>query len=234
MAEIIQNFAGSPLFGLVLTLTAYAIGQKIYTKLSISLLHPVLTASAIIILTLYLLDISLSDYQRGGRMISFMLGTATVSLAVPLYRRIEILRSHFLIIITAITIGTITSIISVSLISKALHLPTELTMSLIPKSITTPIAIETADKIGGLPSITALSVIFTGITGAVCGPAILKLLRIKSPTAKGLALGTAAHAIGTSRALELGETEGAISSLSIGLAGIVTVISAPIIVNFLF
>ncbi|MBI9109249.1 MAG: LrgB family protein [Spirochaetales bacterium] len=234
MADLIQTFSETPMFGLVLTLTAYAVGQKIYIKLPVSFFHPVLTASALIILFLFFFDISLDDYQNGGRMISFMLGPATVSLALPLYKKIDILKSHFLIILTAITVGTITSIISVTLISKTLNLPSELTLSLIPKSVTTPIAVETAEKIGGLPSITALSVIFTGITGAVTGPALLKLFRIKSPTAKGLALGTASHAIGTSRALELGQTEGAISSLSIGLAGIITAIAAPILVRILF
>jgi predicted murein hydrolase (TIGR00659 family) len=234
MPEIIQVFTSLPLFGLVLTLSAYAVGKRIYSRLPISILHPVLTASIIIIILLFILDVNLQSYQRGGSMISFMLGPATVSLAVPLYRKIEILKSHFFIILTAITVGSLTSILSVVVLSRWLKLPEELTLSLIPKSITTPIAVETAEKIGGLSSITALSVIFTGIIGAVAGPAILKLFRIKSPTAKGLALGTASHAIGASRALEMGQTEGAISSLSIGLAGIITVIAAPLLVRVLF
>ena len=234
MTEIISNFSSTPLFGLALTLAAYAVGRKIYSKLPVSILHPVLTASAIIIAVLFLLNIDPGDYQKGGSMISFLLAPATVALAVPLYRRIDTLKRHIFIILTAITVGAVTSIISVIVISKALNLPEELTLSMIPKSITTPIAVETSAKIGGLPSITALSVIFTGITGAVAGPALLKLFKIYSPTAKGLALGTSSHAIGTSRALEIGETEGAISSLSIGLAGIITVIAAPVFVNFLF
>lgn len=234
MAEIIRIFSANPLFGVMITLAAYAAGRLLYSKLPFSLLHPVLTASAAVILLIVLLDINLEDYQKGGRMISFMLGPATVSLAVPLYRKIEVLKSHIVIILTAIAVGSITSIISVALISRALGLPDELTLSLIPKSITTPIAVETAEKIGGLPSVTALSVIFTGITGAVTGPFILKLLKIENPTAKGLAIGTSSHAIGTSRALELGQTEGAMSSLSIGLAGIVTVIAAPLLINLLF
>ncbi len=234
MIEIIRDFSSTPLFGIVLTLAAYAAGRLIFTKLPVSILHPVLTASAIIILVILLLDINLDNYQKGGSMISFMLGPATVALAVPLYRKINLLKSHIFIILAAIAVGSLTSIISVTLISKAIGLPTELTLSLIPKSITTPIAVETAEKIGGLPSITALSVICTGITGAVIGPGLLKLFKINDPAAKGLALGTASHAIGTSRALELGQTEGAMSSLSIGLAGIITVIAAPLLVNLLF
>ena len=225
-----ETFCCSPLLGIILTLSAYAVGLQLYKRLKISILHPVLTASAIIIAVLLLLDISIEEYQKGGSIISFMLGPATVALAVPLYRQIKILKSHAVIILVSISVGAVVSISSIILLSKALGLPEDLIISMAPKSVTTPIAVEASAKLGGLPAITALAVIFTGITGAVIGPSVLKLLHIKDPTAKGLALGTSAHAIGTSRALEMGETEGAVGSLSIGLTGIITVVTAPFIV----
>lgn len=228
-----EAFFNNTLFGIVLTLASYAAGLQIYRRAKISLLHPVLTSSLMIIIILLLFNIKLDYYQNGGSVISFLLGPATVSLAVPLYRQINVLKKHVIVIIVSITIGASVSIISTILLSQLLDLPEELIVSLIPKSITTPIAVEVSDKLGGLPSITALAVIFTGITGAVAGPWILKLLRIKHPAAAGLAMGTSAHAIGTSRALEMGETEGAVSSLSIGLAGIITVLAAPLLVNLL-
>ena len=228
-----ETFCCSPLFGIVLTLGAYAAGVKIYSRFRFAILHPVLTSSAVIIVFILISGINIEEYQKGGSIISFMLGPATVSLAVPLYRRISVLKKHAVIILVSISVGTVVSIVSVILLSKAFGLPEELILSLSPKSITTPIAVEVAGKIGGMPPITALAVITTGIIGAIIGPGLLRLLRITEPAAKGLAMGTAAHAIGTSRALEMGETEGAVSSLSIGLAGIITVITVPFIITLL-
>ena len=227
---MIDSFFSNPLFGIVLTLASYAAGLQIYRRTRASVLHPVITSSIIIIIILQLFNIRLDNYQNGGSIISFLLGPATVSLAVPLFRQIGLLKKHAVVIFIAITAGSISSILSVIFLSGLLGMPDELRISLIPKSITTPIAVELSEKLGGLPSITALAVIFTGITGAVAGPLILKLLKIKHPAAAGLAMGTAAHAIGTSRALEMGEAEGALGSLSISLAGIITVIAAPMFI----
>lgn len=226
---IFETLFATPLFGIVITLAAYSIGAAVYQKKKIPLLHPVLTASAIIMIFMMLTGIEVEQYQYGGSIITFMLGPATVALAVPLYRQIQVLKTHAVVIIVSITVGAVVSIISIILIAKAAGLPEDLIISMAPKSITTPIAVEASEKLGGLPSITALSVVFTGITGAVAGPFILRVLRIKTPTAKGLAMGTAAHAIGTARALEMGETEGAVSGLAIGLAAIITVSIAPLL-----
>ena len=230
---IIDALCCSPLFGISLTLAAYGIGIFIYRKIQIPILHPVLTASIMIMILLTVLNISIDDYQQGGSIITFMLGPATVSLAVPLYRQVKVLKTHAVIILISIAVGAVASIISIILLSKAFNLPEDLILSLVPKSVTTPIAVEASERLGGIPSITALGVIFTGITGAVAGPAILKLLRIKTPTAKGIAMGTSSHAIGTSRALEMGETEGAVSGLAIGLAAIITVAAAPLLIRIL-
>ncbi len=228
-----EAFFSSPLFGITITLAAYTLARAIYLKFSISFLHPVITGSAFIIIFLFLTGISLENYQRGGTIISFMLIPATVSLAVPLYRQFHILKRHAVILITGIFAGSVTSIFSVILLSKVFGLPEELMLSLVPKSVTTPIAVEISAGIGGLPSITALSVIITGILGAIIGPGLLGILKIRNATSRGIAMGTAAHAIGTSRALELGETEGAMSSLAIGMAGLVTVLIAPLIISIL-
>ncbi len=231
---MIADFTGTPIFGVVLTLTAFAVGKLLYKKTGLSILHPVITSSIIIMTVLLISGIRIEDYQEGGSMISFMLGPATVALAVPLYRQIEILKTHAVIIITSITVGAVVSVVSVILLARMLDLPEQLTLSLVPKSITTPIAVELSEKIEGLPSITAMAVIFTGIFGAVAGPSLLRFLRVEDPAAKGLAMGTSAHAIGTSRAIEMGEVEGALSSLSIGLAGIITAVSAPFIISLFF
>ena len=234
MADFILYFTELPIFGIVLTLSAFAAGRWIYSKLPLSFLHPVLTASVIIIVFLELCNIDIDAYQNGGRFISFLLGPATVALALPLYQKIDLLKRHFIIILVAIAAGAVSSVISVVLLSRAFGLPQQLALSLVPKSITTPIAVEASAKLGGFPPVTAIAVIITGITGAVAGPLLLKLLRVNSPAAKGLAMGTSSHAIGTSRALEMGQTEGALSSLSIGLAGIITVVSAPFLIGILF
>jgi predicted murein hydrolase (TIGR00659 family) len=228
-----EALTANPLFGITLTLTAFAAGQLLYKRLKLSILHPVLTSSAAIIALLLILNIRLDNYQEGAAAVSFLLGPATVSLAVPLYRQISILKKNAAVILVSVFAGAAASMVSVILISKAIGLPEELVLSLVPKSVTTPIAVEASEELGGLPSITAISVIITGITGAVLGPYFLRLLRIKSPLAGGLAMGTSSHAIGTARALELGETEGAMSSLAIGLAGIITVLTAPVLVSLL-
>ena len=186
-----------------------------------------------IILLMVSMDISLDDYQHGASIITFMLAPATVSLAVPLYNRISILKKHAVIILVSICAGAVASVISSVILARLLGLPEDLVLSLVPKSVTTPIAVEASERLGGVPSITAISVIITGISGAVFGPFILKFFRVSSPLARGLAMGTSSHAIGTSRALEMGETEGAAGSLSIGIAGIITVLAAPMLLKLL-
>ncbi|MDC7124628.1 MAG: LrgB family protein [Spirochaetales bacterium] len=230
MFEAIFN---NPLFGITITIAAYTVSTALYQKTQFPLFSPILTASILIILFLLIFNINLDYYQKGGNFITLFLTPATVALAIPLYRQIHILKKHFLIIIISIIVGSCASIISVIALSKLLKLPDELTLSLLSKSVTTPIAVDITKTLGGQQSITVIAVVLTGITGAIIGPTILRILQINNPTAKGLAMGTGAHAIGTSKAFEFGETEGAISSLSIGLAGIITVILAPLL-NQLF
>ena len=161
------------------------------------------------------------------------LGPATVILAVPLYKQLLLLKKNFVPIIIGISVGSVVSVISVILLSTVFNLDKEIIISLIPKSVTTPIGVEISNSLGGITGITVMAVILTGITGAIIAPTVCKIFKINNPVARGIGIGTASHAVGTSKALEIGETEGAMSSLSIGIAGLITVVVAPICLDIL-
>ena len=160
------------------------------------------------------------------------LGPATVVLAVPLYKQLQLFKKHFVPIMAGILIGSIIGIISIIFLSTLLNLTPELITSLVPKSVTTPIGVEITKALGGVPSLTIAAIILSGIIGAVAGPTLCKIFKIEDEIALGIALGTASHALGTSKAMELGEIQGAMSSLSMGIAGIITVFLAPILLYF--
>ncbi|SKC81706.1 LrgB family protein [Maledivibacter halophilus] len=223
----------TPLFGVIISIIALEIGLYINRKTKISLLNPLLISIVLIIVILIKFDISLEAYNEGGGLISFFLGPATVILAVPLYKQFEIFKANILPIIVGITVGCLTSVISVVFLSKLFGLSDDILRSLIPKSITNPIGIELSKQIGGIPSITVTAIIITGIFGSIIAPYVFKIFRIKDKVAIGVSLGTSSHALGTTKAIEMGETEGAMSGLSIGLAGLVTVILIPLLINLL-
>jgi predicted murein hydrolase (TIGR00659 family) len=227
MSELIK----SPIFGVLISLICYIIGQFISKKTKIAILNPLLIAITLVVLVLLTFNIPLDDYNNGGKIISFFLAPATVILAVPLYNKINSLKEFALPVLVGIFIGSVAGIFTVILLGSLINLDKDLILSLIPKSVTTPIGIELSAKINGIPSITVTSIIITGIIGAVFSPIILKVFKIKNPIAVGISIGTSAHALGTTKAVELGEIEGAMSGLSIGVAGIITVVVAPIIVN---
>lgn len=224
MDIIINNI----LFGLVLSLIAFEIGLYINKKTGVALLNPLLIAIAFIICFLFAFNIDFNTYNKGGQFINMFLGPSTVVLAVPLYKQIELLKKNAVAIFSGVFLGSIIGMFSVMGISYFVGLDSTIIKSLIPKSVTTPIGIEISSQLGGLVPITVLAIIITGIIGAILGPAICKLFRIKDKVAIGISIGTAAHAVGTTKALELGDTEGAMSSLSIGVAGLMTVFMAPI------
>lgn len=215
------------LFGLVISLIAFEIGLFIYKKTKIPLFNPLLISIALVIGFLVLFNIDFDVYNKGGQFINMFLGPATVVLAVPLYKQLQLLKEHLLPIVTGILIGSSVGIASVFLIGTIFGMEDILTISLLSKSVTTPIGIEITNQLGGLAPVTVLSIILSGIIGAVVGPILCKVFKIKERVAVGISLGTASHAVGTTKALELGETEGAMSSLSIGIAGIMTVFLAP-------
>lgn len=226
-------FTNNMFFGIFISLVAFEIGLLIYRKTKFPLFNPLLIAAILIIAFLKIFNIDYDTYNKGGQFINIFLGPATIVLAVPLYKQFNLLKENFVPIISGILIGSLISILSVISISLFLGLDNNLMISLLSKSVTTPIGIEITNSLGGVSSITVLAIVLSGIIGAVVGPTVFKVLRINNPIAKGISLGTASHAVGTSKALEIGETEGAMSSLSIGVAGIITVFLAPICYSLL-
>ena len=222
----------TPLFGVLLSLVAFQIGILIYKKFRLSILNPLLVGIVLVMGFLLYFRIDFETYNLGGDYISFFLGPATVVLAVPLYKKVGLLKDNAFSILAGIIAGCIAGISSILIFSRLLGLDNIISKSLVPKSVTTPIGIEISKQIGGLPSITIAAIVITGITGAILGPFICRSLRIKDKVAVGVAIGTASHALGTTRAIELGDTEGAMSGLAIGIAGLITVFLVPLLLYF--
>ena len=215
------------MFGIILTIIAFEIGIFINNKWRNPLLNPILIATVLIIGFLTVTGIEYETYKAGGDYISFFLGPVTVLLAVPLYKQIQSLKRYWFPILAGITVGSATSVICVIACAKMFNLSKTLMLSLTPKSITIPMGSVFSEQIGGIPSITIVSIVITGITGAVTAPLVCRYFRIKNPVAQGVAIGTASHALGTTKAMEIGEIQGAMSSLSIGVAGVITVFITP-------
>ena len=223
----------TPLFGILLTLVAFEIGVLVSRKWKYAILNPILIGNVLIVGFLLSTGISLESYNIGGDYISVLLSPATVVLAVPLYRQISKLKRFWKPILAGIAIGSLTSISCVIFFCKLLGLSRTLMLSLLPKSITIPMGSVVSEQIGGIPPVTIIAITITGITGAVAAPAVCKFCRISHKVAQGVAIGTASHALGTTRAMEMGETQGAMSSLSIGIAGLFTAITAPLLLAVL-
>lgn len=221
-----NNIFTSPLFGIVLSIAAFAAGTAVNRRVKSPAANPLLIAIALVIFVLKVFHIPLSAYNAGGDIITMFLAPATVVLALSIYRQIEILKKHFLPILAGCLAGALTSMGSAFLLCKALRLDQQLTTSMIPKSVTTPIAMEISRQGGGIVPVTVAAVIVTGILGAIFSPLLIKLFRVENPVAAGVAIGACSHAVGTSRAIELGEIQGAMSGLSLCVSGILTVILA--------
>ena len=230
MAEFLE---GLSLFPLALTFGAYQIGLWCQKKWKTPLLNPILISVVLIISFVLLFDIDLAVYQAGTAGISWLLTPATVCLALPLYKQVKVLKKHLPAILTGILAGTLTSLVFIFASCKLLSLDNALTISMLPKSITTAIGMVLSEQSGGYGSLTAASIIVTGILGSLFGSLLCKLFRLADPIAQGVALGTASHVVGPSRANELGELQGAVSSLSLAIAGILTVILFPLALTFL-
>ncbi|MDR1621363.1 MAG: LrgB family protein [Synergistaceae bacterium] len=218
----------SPFFGVALSVFAYKIGLLAARKAPSPVTNPLLIAILLVIAFLRVFDVPLSDYDKGGSLLTLMLSPATALLAVSVYNRRELLWKNLLPIAAGCFVGAATSWFSTLLLCRFFRLNPTLTASLMPKSVTTPIAMELSSHRGGIVSLTVAAVIFTGILGAVFAPLLIKALKITNPVAAGVAIGTSSHGIGTARALELGETEGAMSGIAIGVTGIATVLLAII------
>lgn len=215
----------SAFFGVAITLICYEIGAFVKKKTNFALANPLLIAVLLIVGFLLLFDVEYEAYENGAKYIQYFLTPATVSLAIPLYRKLELLKKYPAAIFIGIGAGVLTAMVSIFLMSLAFGLTHTQYVTLLPKSITTAIALGISEKQGGIMGLTVVSVSITGILGNVAAESILKLFCIKEPIARGLAIGTSAHALGTAKAMELGEIEGAMSSLSIVVAGIMTVVA---------
>lgn len=219
-----NEFLSSPYFGIVLSVLAFSIGTCANRRLKSPLVNPLLVAAALIILLLNVFRIPLDDYMEGASVISLFLAPATVVLALSVYRQMQILKKYFFPILLGCLAGAVTAMTSAALLCRAFGLGEDLTYSMIPKSVTTPIAMEISRQLGGIVPVTIAAVILTGILGAVFSPLLIRLFRIRNPIAAGVAIGASSHAIGTSRAIQLGEVEGAMSGLSLCVSGILTVL----------
>ncbi|MEQ2445099.1 LrgB family protein [Pseudoflavonifractor sp. CLA-AP-H29] len=220
MAEL---FA-SPFFGISLSVIAFWIGVSIQKKTGLVLCNPLLIAIVLVSAVLLVCRIPYESYNVGGTIINMFLAPATACLAVSIYTQINLLKENWLPIVVGCTAGSITSMGSIYIMCRLFRLDEAVSASLIPKSVTTPIAVSISQSLGGIQAITVVAVILTGILGSIFAPVLIKLFRVKDPVAAGLAIGACSHAVGTSKALELGETEGAMSGLAIGICGILTVI----------
>ncbi len=221
------------IFGLILTVLFFNIGIYIQKKTKKPIFNPLLIAILGIILFLSISKIPYETYKLGADRINFFLGPVTVVLAVPLYKQFDLFKKYLVEILIGIGCGVIVSFISIKLIGHFTNANIDIINSLIPKSITTPMGISLTKTLQGVEAITVVAIILTGILGAIISPIIFKIGKIKHPVSKGIALGTSAHALGTTKALEMGEVEGAMSGLSIGISGIITVILIPILIRFL-
>ena len=227
------NVFDTEIFGVILTILFFNIGIYIKKKTNKPIFNPLLIAILGIILFLSITKIPYESYKLGGDRINFFLGPVTIVLAVPLYKQFDLFKKYLLEILIGISCGVVVSFISIKLIGHFTNADVDIINSLIPKSITTPMGISLTKTLNGVEAITVVSIILTGILGAIISPIVFKIGKINNPVAKGIALGTSAHALGTTKALEMGEVEGAMSGLSIGVSGIITVILIPIIINFM-
>ena len=230
MAELLQNFS---LFPLVLTLCSYQIGLWCQKKTKSAICNPLLIAALLSIGVLLLVGMDPKGYAAGTAGISWLLTPATVCLAVPLYEQLKVLKGHLPAILAGIAAGTLTSLLGVFAMCRLFSLDATLTVSLLPKSVTTAIGLALTESADGLSALTAAAIIITGILGNLVGAALCKVLRIADPIAQGVGFGTASHVIGTSRANEVHPLTGATSSLSLIIAGILTAVLFPIILIFL-
>ena len=220
-------------FGAMISLASYGLGVLLKRKLKWAIINPLLVAIVVTILVLVVGRIDYATYNEGGKYISYLLTPATVCLAIPLYEQLSLLKKNWQAILAGILSGTVASMLSIVLMAFLFGLSHEEYVTMLPKSITTAIGMGVAEELGGYVAITAAVIIVTGIIGNMIAEIVFKCFKIEEPIAKGIALGTSAHAIGTAKALELGEIEGAMSSLSIVVAGLFTVLGASIFAQLL-
>ncbi len=235
LRDVWVYLSASPLLHLTMTLVAFQAASWIYEKANKNpLLNPVLLSVIAVVIMLVMSGTAYEDYFEGAQFVHFLLGPATVALAIPLYRQFDKVRASALAVLSSILAGSLTAILTALAIGSLLGASSDTLLSLAPKSVTAPVAMGISEQLGGLPSLTAVLVILTGITGAVLGPVVLNIIGVKDWAARGLAMGTASHGIATARALQVNEVAGAFAGLAMGLNALATAILLPLIWNWFF
>lgn len=228
-----MEFLNSQFFLIALTFGVFILGKYVQKRTGLTLLNPILISIVLIIIILHSTGVEYETYRSGGDYIEFWLKPAIVALGVPLYRQLDNIRRQLLPLLLAELIGCVVGILSVIVVAELFGATKEIVLSLVPKAVTTPIAMEISATIGGIPSLTAAVVVCTGIFGAMAGFRMVKMSRIKSPIATGLSIGTASHAVGTASAMEKGERYGAFSSLGLIINGLLTALLTPLILDLI-
>ena len=226
-------FCDSVYFGVCISLVSYAVGVALRRKTGWGFMNPLLVSIVLVIAALLVLGVDYGSYSRGAAWLSYLLTPATVCLAVPLYQQVELLKKNYRAIVCGIAAGALASLVTVLLLALAFGFGPAAYVTFLPKSITTAIGMGVSEELGGIVSVTVVSIIVTGVLGNIFAEKFLKLLRIEEPIAKGIAIGSSSHAIGTAKAMEMGVVEGATSGLSIVVSGILTVIGASVFALFL-
>jgi predicted murein hydrolase (TIGR00659 family) len=229
MNETLAQICNSPFFGISLSICCYAFGFWVNRKVRSPLANPLLIAILLVAGTLVLFDIPLDSYNRGGGVISMFLGPATAVLALTIYRQRKLLGTYLIAVLCGTLVGSLVSLASVWALGKAFGLDDQLIFSILPKSVTTPIAIEISKQLGGFSSLTVAAVVITGTLGNILAPTLVRLFKVKDPVAAGVGIGTCSHAVGTSKAIELGEIQGAMSGIALSMSGVITVLLALLI-----
>ena len=231
--DVLAQLSSTHLPWLVLTMLVYLATMALYRRSNCHpLLIPVFPAVVIIVCILLATDTPYATYKQGVEWLNILIGPATVALAIPLYEKWDLLKENAAAIIAGISVGTLVSLGSAFALALAMDLTKEQYATLLPKSVTTAISMDVAAELGGIAALTGAIVIVTGIVGALLAETVCKVFHITDPIAKGVGLGTAAHAVGTSKALQMGEVEGAMSGLSIAVAGVLTAVLCPVFVGF--
>ncbi len=229
MHELLEQ---SVFFGAVISIAAYEAGSLLKKKYHRAFLNPLLISVAVTMVVLFACRIDYDTYYEGAKYLSYLLTPATVCLAIPMYEQLELLKKNFKAVMAGIISGVLTSLLCILAMAVVFGLDHETYVTLLPKSITTAIGMGVSEELGGYVTITVATIVITGVLGNIIGEGVCRLFRIREPIARGVALGTASHAIGTARAMEMGEIEGAMSSLSIAVAGLLTVAAASVFACF--
>ena len=228
-----QMIINSTTIGVVISVMGYEFGLLLKRKFKSAIFNPLLISIIFVICCLLLFRVDYNNYNKSAQYLSYLLTPATVCLAIPLYQQIKLLKENMVAIFAGIISGVFTSLVCIFVFALIFNFGHEEYVTMLPKSITTAIGMGISEELGGYVTITVAVIIITGVLGNICGEAVCKIFKITNPVAKGIALGTSSHAIGTAKAMEMGEIEGAMSSLSIVIAGICTMVGASVFANFI-